>query len=121
MKIPSFLLAALMASTVSMQAMAECRIVTTVDGTDTGRTLSKITFDGDMLTLVFSDSSTETVGMEMVSVTIDPDGGSGLGSIMSDPELPAGVYNLRGQRIADSSAGLIPGVYIVNGTKIFVK
>lgn len=35
--------------------------------------------------------------------------------------LPAGVYNLQGQRVADDLRGLSQGVYIYNGKKVIIK
>lgn len=97
-------------------------ITTLIDGTDTGRTITKIAFDGsDLLKLTFSDNTTETADMSLVEITFGPAGGSALEEIKADPKRPQGVYNLKGQWISARPEGLMPGVYIVNGEKIIVK
>ncbi len=59
--------------------------------------------------------------MSLVSVTLSHEDKSALDNILADPEKSSGVYNLRGQRIADTPDGLKEGVYIINGQKVLVK
>ncbi len=96
--------------------------VTTVDGVAvTGKVITSIVFDGDNLRLTYSDFSSETVDMSLVSVIIGHEAGSGITDVVSDVPAQSGVYNVRGQRVADTPDGLLPGLYIVNGEKIYVR
>lgn len=47
---------------------------------------------------------------------------AGISTVEVEPQVKQkGVYNLNGQRIADSAEGLSRGVYIVNGRKVVIK
>lgn len=105
----------------SLAALADSTVTTTVDGQTDSRTLSKITFDGNNVTLTFDDASTLTADMSLVSVALDHTNATALNELLNDSSKPSGVYNLKGQRIAETPAGLEPGVYISNGQKILVK
>lgn len=102
--------------------LAGDKVVTMIDGVDSGRVLTKITFDdSDYITLIFSDNTSERVDMSLVEVSFGNSAGSALENIASDRELPRGVYNLKGQRVAETPDGLVPGLYIINGEKIIVR
>ncbi len=114
--------AAAMAFTLIPTATAADEITTTINGTREERTLSKITFDGgEMITLTFSDNTSETTDMSLVEITFALPGESSLDIVEADDVKPEGVYDLKGVRVADRPEGLMPGVYIVNGLKILVK
>lgn len=100
---------------------AESKVVTTVNGTPETRELVKITFDGDNVILNFSDNTTRLADMSEVAVALTHDEQTAIDEIIADPVKPAGVYNLNGQRVADTPEGLKAGVYIVNGQKVLVK
>lgn len=100
---------------------ADSKVTTIIDGREDARMLSKITFDGDNITLTFDDSTTLTSDMNLVSVTLDHTDANAVNEIINDTSKPTGVYNLKGQRIADTPEGLKPGLYIANGQKILVK
>lgn len=100
---------------------ADSKVVTTINGNPDTRELVKITFDGDNAILNFADNTTETADMSLVSITLNHDDKSAIDAIIADPEKPQGVYNLKGQRIADTPEGLKEGIYIVNGQKVLVK
>lgn len=104
-----------------LSAKADSKVSTVIDGREDARILSKITFDGDNVTLTFDDSTTLTSDMNLVSVTLDHTEANAVNGIINDTAKPTGVYNLKGQRIADTPEGLKPGVYIANGQKILVK
>ncbi len=122
MKTPSLLMvaASVVAAVPHIHAVEE--FVTTVDGVAvTGKVITSIVFDGDNLRLTYSDFSSETVDMSLVSVIIGHEAGSGITDVVSDVPAQSGVYNVRGQRVADTPDGLLPGLYIVNGEKIYVR
>lgn len=100
---------------------ADSKIITTVNGTPETRDLVTITFDDDNVILNYSDNTTDRVEMKLVNITLIHDEQSSLKEILTDKDLPAGVYNLKGQRIADTPEGLKEGIYIINGHKMLVK
>lgn len=101
--------------------LADTTVTTVIDGKTDARELVRITFDGDNAVLHFSDSTTDTADMSLVSVALTHEAQTAVNEIMADPEKPGGVYNLKGQRIADTPEGLEEGIYIVNGQKVLVK
>ncbi len=121
MKLKTMILSALFAGSVALHTVADDRVITVIDGSVTERTLSKITFDGDLAVIVFSDDTSETVDMSLVSILFAGEGESLLDCVVSDPSIPSGVYNMRGQRVSEDTSGLIPGIYVINGEKIFVR
>lgn len=100
---------------------AESSVVTTINGNPETRELVRITFDGDNAILNFADNTAETVEMSLVKISIGQEDKTAIDAIIADPEKPCGIYNLRGQRIADTPEGLKEGIYIINGQKVFVK
>lgn len=110
-----------------LAAKADSTVVTTVNGNPEMRELVRITFDGDYAILNFADNTTETADMSLVSVTLSHEDKTAIDEIIADPQKTRGVrgvrgvYNLRGQRIADTPDGLKEGIYIVNGQKVLVK
>lgn len=105
-------------------ASADSTIVTTVDSQPQAGLIEKMTFDKqnpDMVTLHFADGQTLAVDLALVSVSLDHSGNTAIEEIIANPEMKSGVYNLKGQRVADTPEGLAPGVYVSNGVKILVK
>lgn len=100
---------------------ADTKVVTTVNGTPETRELVKITFDGDNVILNFADNTTDRADMSLVTVALTHDEQTAIDEIIADPSKANGVYNLKGQRVADTPEGLAPGIYIVNGQKVLVK
>lgn len=100
---------------------ADTKVVTTVNGTPETRELVKITFDGDNVILNYADDTTDKADMSLVSVALTHDEQSAIDEIIADPTKATGVYNLKGQRVADTPEGLATGIYIVNGQKVLVK
>lgn len=104
----------------AVNAGADSKVTTTVDGTEIPKELTRLTFDGDVVTLSFSDNTTQQADMKFVAIRIEHPS-SAIGSVIADPEKPSGVYNLKGQYLGTSPEGLRPGFYIVNGQKVCVK
>lgn len=108
--------------TTAATAMADSTIVTTVDGAARDKHLVSMTFDGDNVILTYHDASTETADMSLVAVTLSHDDKSAIETIINDEKKPAGVYNLKGQRIADTPDNCQPGTIIIyNGKTMIVK
>lgn len=122
---PRLLAAAAMVACVAA-VQAASTITTVVDGVAETRELVKMTFDQadpSAVTLHFADSSTLTADMELVSIALDHSGASDIDAIVNASLQASGVYNLKGQRVADSldAPGLAPGLYITGGNKILIK
>ncbi|MCM1164173.1 MAG: hypothetical protein NC339_08000 [Muribaculaceae bacterium] len=105
-------------------ASADVTITTVVDGVTETRSLSSMTFDNadpTTVTLHFDDASTLVADISLVTVAIDYSGSTAIEDIVATSATQAGVWNLKGQRVADSLEGLSTGVYITNGKKVLVK
>lgn len=120
MKIHYTLICTLLAGS-ALVCNADSKVVTTVGGNPEIRELVSMTFDGDNVVLNFSDNSSLTADMSEVTVALSHDDQSAIDKIVADPSKQSGVYNLKGQRVADTPDGLKPGIYIVNGQKVVVK
>lgn len=114
-----FILAALL----STNMLADSKQTVTINGQAVDKTVSEITFDGDNVTLSYSDGSSATEDMSLVKLAFTYDGGTdGINQMeMVKQSLQGMVYNLNGQLVGTSTDGLDKGVYIVNGKKIIVK
>lgn len=104
----------------SLNVSADSKVTTVIDGNEIPKELTKLTFDGDIVTLSFSDNTTRQADMKFVAIKIDHST-SAISTIVADPKKPAGVYNLKGQYLGESPKDLTPGFYIVNGQKVYVK
>ena len=102
-------------------ALADSKVTTVIDGRQIPKDLTKLTFSDKTVTLTFSDNSTETADMSLVSITIDHSSQSAITEVIADPKKATGVYNLKGQYLGESPKNLQSGFYIVNGEKIYVK
>lgn len=105
----------------AIAVQADSTVVTTVNGVPETRELVRITFDGDNVILNYSDDSFDTADMALVTVALSHEEQSAIEEILADPSKTSGVYNLKGQRVADTPEGLKAGVYIVNGQKVLVR
>lgn len=104
----------------ALGAGAESKVTTVIDGTEINKELTRLTFEGDAVTLTFSDNSTRQADMKFVAVRIEHPT-SAISSVISDRAKPSGIYNLKGQYLGASPEGLRAGFYIVNGQKVYVK
>lgn len=104
----------------AIDASADSKVTTFVRGEDTGKELTRLTFNGQTVTLVFNDNTTRDADMSEVKVLIDHNT-SAIENICADPAKATGVYNIRGQYLGETPEGLSTGIYIVNGQKIAIK
>lgn len=102
-------------------AQADSKVTTVIDGREIAKDLTKLTFSNQMVTLTFSDNSTETAEMGLIAVALDHSGESAISEILADPKKAKGVYNLKGQYLGEKPEGLTQGVYIINGQKVYIK
>lgn len=104
-------------------AMADSALTTVVDGVTETRELVSMTFpDPETVTLHFADDSTLDADISLVTIALDHSGASAIGEVIAVSAKTPGVYNLKGQRVAESlDSSLAPGVYVAGGQKILVK
>ena len=113
-----FLLACMLTTAV----YADNRQTVKVDGQVIDKTITEITFEGDNVTLNYTDNSSDTVDMSLVSLSFVYGESTGIGQVEQLKEALQGkVYNLNGQLVGNSVEGLPKGVYIVNGKKVIIK
>jgi translation elongation factor P/translation initiation factor 5A len=86
--------------------------------------ISKITFSGDQVTVVYNDG-TETLVADMATVTIDFSNATSveerLAAVKQAGLEGLAVYNLNGQLVGKSVANLPKGVYIIGKKKVIIK
>ena len=113
-----FLLACMLTTAV----YADNRQTVKVDGQVIDKTITEITFEGDNVTLNYTDNSSDTMDMSLVSLSFTYGESTGIGQVEQLKEALQGkVYNLNGQLVGNSVEGLPKGVYIVNGKKVIIK
>lgn len=113
-----FLLACMLTTAV----YADNRQTVKVDGQVIDKTITEITFEGDNVTLNYTDNSSDTMDMSFVSLSFVYGESTGIGQVEQLKEALQGkVYNLNGQLVGNSVEGLPKGVYIVNGKKVIIK
>lgn len=100
---------------------ADSKVTTVINGQEIPKDLTKLTFNDKIVTLTFSDNSSETAEMELIAITLDHSENSAISEILADPKKARGVYNLKGQYLGEKPEGLSKGIYIVNGQKVCVK
>ena len=112
----------LLAGLLATNAFAENKQTVTIDGSAVGKTVKEITFDGDNVILSYSDNTSDTKDMSLVSLAFTYDSTTGIDQVETTKKALQGkVFNLNGQYVGTSTAGLAKGVYIVNGKKVIIK
>jgi hypothetical protein len=95
----------------------------TVDGQVVSKFATKLTFNGDEVTLNYEDNSSQTALKSLVSIDFTYDSSTGISDINADhpDKVDQRVYHINGQYVGDTTDRLPHGVYITNGKKIVVK
>ncbi len=107
---------------LSLHAVADNKQTLTINGSTVDKVVTQITFEGDNAVLTYSDNSTQSADMELVSLAFEYDGSSGISAVEAKEQAVTGkVYNLNGQMVGTTTAGLSKGVYIVDGKKMIIK
>ena len=106
---------------MSTAVMADNKQTVTIGGSQVGKTVKEITFDGDNVVLQYSDNTSNQADMSLVtlSFTYQTTGISQIEDIKK--ALQGKVYNLQGQYVGSSPKGLSKGVYMINGKKVIIK
>lgn len=71
----------LLAGLLSVNAFAENKQTVTIDGQAVGKTVKEITFDGDNVILSYSDNTSDTKDMSLVSLAFTYDGTTGIDQV----------------------------------------
>lgn len=107
----------------SLAARADNSQTLTINGQTVNKVVTKITFNGDNVTLAYSDNSSQTEEMSLVAIDFSytTTGISAVNKPDNENNIDAKVYNLNGQYVSDTTVGLPKGVYIVKGKKFIIK
>ena len=105
---------------MTLAVMADTKQTVKIDGTTVDKTVERLTFDGDKVVLTFTDHSTQTEDMELVSIDFFYSG-TGISRVKADEMSGKHIYNLNGQYLGTGIEGRAKGVYVVDGKKVVVK
>ena len=102
--------------------LADSQQTVTINGAPVDKFVSKLTFSGDQVTLIFDDNSSQTEDLSLVSIGLTY-GTSGISDIQDEAaKVQDGrIYSISGQYVGTSKDNLKKGIYIVNGKKFIVK
>ena len=90
----------------------------TVNEETENRIVSEIRLDGNNAVLLFTDGTTLTADMRLVTLTMSYDETTGVSNLnMKDKDGNVKVYDLQGRQVKSGKSGL----YIVNGKKVVKK
>lgn len=97
----------------------------TVNQEKVDRTVSEIRIDGNNAVLLFTDSTTLTADMRLVTLTMSYDEGTNVSRLhVTDKDGNVKIYDLQGRKIVNSkwsNSKLQNGIYVVNGKKVTNK
>ena len=92
----------------------------TVNDEKVERIVSEIRIDGNNAVLLFTDGTTMTADMRLVTITMSYNNVTGVSSLhMTDKDGNVSTYDLQGRKVANGQ--LKKGVYIRNGKKVVNK
>ena len=106
---------------MSTAVMADNKQTVSIGGSQVGKPVKEITFDGDNVTLSYADGTDETKDMSLVKLSFAYIT-TGFSNIETSNKVLAGkVFNLNGQLVGTSTQNLNKGIYIVKGKKVIIK
>ena len=111
----------LLAGMLSTAVFAGNKQTVKIEGQVIEKTISEITFDGDIVVLHYADNSSDQADMSLVTLSFSYTT-TGISQVEGIKKALQGkVYNLQGQCVGSSLQGLSKGVYIINGKKVIIK
>ena len=112
-----------MAALFSTYVWADNKQTVTINGQSIDKTVTEIIFNGDNLTLTYSDGTSEESDMSFVKLAFSYDTNpTGINQVEAVKQsLQGKVFNLNGQLVGTSTEGLAKGIYIENGKKVIIK
>ena len=94
----------------------------TVNKETVNATVSEIRIDGNNAVLLFTDGTTLTADMRLVTLTMSYDEATNVSRLnMTDKDGNVKVYDLQGRKIANGQKPTAKGLYIQNGKKVVNK
>ena len=91
----------------------------TVNDEKEERIVSEIRIDGNNAVLLFTDGTTMTADMRLVTITMSYSDVTGVSSLhMTDKDGNVSIYDLQGRKVTNKEAN---GIYIKNGKKVVNK
>lgn len=111
-----------LALAVSASAYAQdVKQVVTINGTANEKTVQTITFEGDNVSLLYSDGTSETADMEAVAISFEYEATAITVSSVSENGEAKKIYNINGRQVRSTLDALPQGVYIVKSANKSVK
>lgn len=100
---------------------ADTRQTVTVEGVNVDKSIAALNFDGDNVTMTFSDGESRTTDMENLSVSICYGVTDNIGTAKTNSEDKNAIYDIGGRFAGRDADKLKKGVYLRNGKKLIVK
>lgn len=111
-----------LALAVSASAYAQdVKQVVTINGTANEKTVQTITFEGDNVSLLYSDGTSETADMEAVAISFEYETTAITVSSVSENGEAKKIYDINGRQVRSTLDALPQGVYIVKSANKSVK
>ena len=94
----------------------------TVNNETVERIVSEIRLDGNNAVLLFTDGTTMTADMRLVTITMSYSQATGVSSLhLTDKDGNVSIYDLQGRKVANGQQPKANSIYIKNGKKVVVK
>ena len=94
----------------------------TVNDEKVERTVSEIRIDGNNAVLTFTDGTTLTADMRLVTITMSYSDVTGVSSLhMTDKDGNVTIYDLQGRKVANGQQPKANSIVIKNGKKVVNK
>ena len=94
----------------------------TVNNEKVERIVSEIRLDGNNAVLLFTDGTTMTADMRLVTITMSYSQATGVSSLhLTDKDGNVSIYDLQGRKVANGQQPKANSIYIKNGKKVVVK
>ena len=94
----------------------------TVNNEKVERIVSEIRLDGNNAVLLFTDGTTMTADMRLVTITMSYSQATGVSSLhLTDKDGNVSIYDLQGRKVANGQQPKANGLYIKNGKKVVNK
>lgn len=111
-----------LALAVSASAYAQdVKQVVTINGTANEKTVQTITFEGDNVSLLYTDGTSETADMEAVVITFSDEATAITVSSVAENGEAKKIYDINGRQVRSTLDALPQGVYIVKSANKSVK
>lgn len=103
-------------------ANADTKQTVVVDGATVNNSVTRLTFSGDNVVMTFADNTQQTADMSLVSIALEyTPTSTAIDKVTEGTNTVKRVYNLNGQYVGNTTAGLAKGIYIVNGKKMVIR